>query len=153
MPLTKAKGLSKVLCAFCAPTTRLNFSLVLLDALRPLIAFHTIHILNAFSAFQFYPSFIALNTKDAIISLLLIIVFINYKVRSIVIFVRIPCYYLSFVRHSFLPSFRRTSNFLFPGLLQPDGAGPEPVNLEDDQDFEDYKPFENDDQPKEEGKE
>lgn len=37
--------------------------------------------------------------------------------------------------------------------MQPDGAGPEPVNLEDDQDFEDYKPFENDDQPKEEGKE
>jgi len=29
--------------------------------------------------------------------------------------------------------------------LQPDGAGPEPVNLE-----EEYKTFENDDQPKEE---
>jgi len=34
--------------------------------------------------------------------------------------------------------------------MQPDGAGPEPVNLEEDPDFEDYKTFENDDQSKEE---
>ena len=58
--------------------------------------------------------------------------------------------YLFFVHQSCLPSFRRTFNFSFLGLLQPDGAGPEPVNLEDDQDFEEYKTFENDDQPKEE---
>ncbi|XP_078363340.1 bridge-like lipid transfer protein family member 2 isoform X2 [Oculina patagonica] len=36
------------------------------------------------------------------------------------------------------------------GLLQPDGAGPEPVDLEEDQDFEEYGTFENDDQLKDE---
>lgn len=36
------------------------------------------------------------------------------------------------------------------GLLQPDGAGPEPVDLQEDQDFEEYGTFESDDQPREE---
>lgn len=79
MPLTQAKGLSKVLYAFRAGTTRLNFSLVLLLASQPFIVFHTIHIFLAFSSFKFYLSFVALYTKDAIISMLLIIVIIDYK--------------------------------------------------------------------------
>ncbi|RMX38549.1 hypothetical protein pdam_00010221 [Pocillopora damicornis] len=34
------------------------------------------------------------------------------------------------------------------GLLQPDGAGPEPVDLQEDQDFEEFGTFEIDDQPR-----
>ena len=57
--------------------------------------------------------------------------------------------------HSFVLSFIQDKHTVFfSGLLQPDGAGPEPVDLEDDQDFEEYGTFENDDQPREEeGKE
>lgn len=40
-----------------------------------------------------------------------------------------------------------------PGLLQPDGAGPEPVDLEEDQDFEEFGTLENDDRPGEEEEE
>lgn len=135
-----------------------HFSVLLL-ASQPFIVFHTIHISLVFSTFKFYLSFVALYTKDAIISMLLIVVIIDYKgkwdgeIHSLYIVngvIFAPCNYLFFVHQSFLPSFRRTFNFSFPGLLQPDGAGPEPVNLEDDQDFEEYKTFENDDQPKEE---
>lgn len=59
-------------------------------------------------------------------------------------------------RLSFIRSFFRScipdehTVFSCSGLLQPDGAGPEPVDLEEDQDFEEYGTFENDDQPKDE---
>ena len=78
--------LSKVLCSFYARTTHLNFSLVFLRASRPFIAFHTIHVLNAFSAFLFYPSLVAPKTKDAIISVLLIIVFVTNHCLSLRLF-------------------------------------------------------------------
>ena len=44
------------------------------------------------------------------------------------------------------------ANFSFDtGLLQPDGAGPEPVDLEEDEDFEEFGTL--DDQPGEEEEE
>ena len=59
------------------------------------------------------------------------------------------CMHLSFtVSHYSIT--RQTHRSSCPGLLQPDGAGPEPVDLQEDQDFEEYGTFENDDQPREE---
>lgn len=53
---------------------------------------------------------------------------------------------------SFVDSTETNTVFSCPGLLQPDGAGPEPVDFEEDQDFEEYGTFENEDQAEEEPK-
>ena len=70
IPVTQAKGLSKVPCVFRSRTSRLNFSLALLvRASRPFIAFRAIRIFYAFPAC--YTGFVALYTKDAFIFVLL----------------------------------------------------------------------------------
>lgn len=45
---------------------------------------------------------------------------------------------------------RKLTNYFRVGLLQPDGAGPEPVDLEEDQDFEEFGTLESDARPGEE---
>lgn len=45
---------------------------------------------------------------------------------------------------------RKLTNYFHVGLLQPDGAGPEPVDLEEDQDFEEFGTLESDPRPGEE---
>ena len=45
---------------------------------------------------------------------------------------------------------RKLTNYFHVGLLQPDGAGPEPVDLEEDQDFEEFATLESNAQPGEE---
>lgn len=42
---------------------------------------------------------------------------------------------------------RKLTNYFHVGLLQPDGAGPEPVDLEEDQDFEEFATLESDARP------
>ena len=68
IPVTQAKGMTKVLCAFRARKSHPDFLLMLpVHASQPFIAFH---IFCAFPAC--YTAFLALYMKDAIVSIILL---------------------------------------------------------------------------------